>query len=415
MRPGGFVAVLAPEPIRPRMAGMGIRALELARAIGTEFDVRLLVPNDPGEAREISGGVPVVGAAPQSGLARAAAGASAAVVSAHAANYWFHQLPGVPVAVDLYDPFPVENLHYARTLGEETARHDLETLQLALARSDFFLCASAEQRLFYAGALLAAGRIGPANFPDDPALAALIAVVPFGAPGRAAAGDRSAGRRLLAVADDGPLVLFGGIYDWSDPALLLEAWPAIRRAEPRARLLFLESPNPATTPQRVYDETLRRARVLDPDGASILFSNWVPYGRREDLYAASDVLVSISSEGLESDLAYRTRLLDAAWGGLPTLAIAGGTLARELEEAGAGRRVERSSERLAAAVIAELSDSSRRAERPPAARRFAAERSWESVTRPLLAWCRRAEVDPMRLPLPEPAEPSFWRRFARRG
>jgi hypothetical protein len=319
------------------------------------------------------------------------------------------------VAADLYDPFPVENLHYARTLGEETARHDLETLQLALARSDFFLCASAEQRLFYAGALLAAGRIGPANFPDDPALAALIAVVPFGAPGRAAAGDRAAGRRLLAVADDGPLVLFGGIYDWSDPALLLEAWPAIRRAEPRARLLFLESPNPATTPQRVYDETLRRARALDPDGASILFSNWVPYGRREDLYAASDVLVSISSEGLESDLAYRTRLLDAAWGGLPTLAIAGGTLARELEEAGAGRRVERSSERLAAAVIAELSDSSRRAERPPAARRFAAERSWESVTRPLLAWCRRAEVDPMRLPLPEPAEPSFWRRFARRG
>jgi hypothetical protein len=28
------IAVLAPEPIRPRMAGMGIRALELARALG---------------------------------------------------------------------------------------------------------------------------------------------------------------------------------------------------------------------------------------------------------------------------------------------------------------------------------------------------------------------------------------------
>jgi len=396
------------------MAGMGIRALELARALSRERDVILLVPNDPGEAREAAGGVPVVSASAGT-LAEASRGASAALVSGHAANSWFHEAPDVPVAADLYDPFPIENLHYAALLGEDTARHDRATLELALSRADFFLCASPEQRLFYAGALLAAGRIGPANFPDDPALAALIAVVPFGAPGRAAAGDRAAGRRLLAVADDGPLVLFGGIYDWSDPALLLEAWPAIRRAEPRARLLFLESPNPATTPQRVYDETLRRARALDPDGASILFSNWVPYGRREDLYAASDVLVSISSEGLESDLAYRTRLLDAAWGGLPTLAIAGGTLARELEEAGAGRRVERSSERLAAAVIAELSDSSRRAERPPAARRFAAERSWESVTRPLLAWCRRAEVDPMRLPLPEPAEPSFWRRFARRG
>ena len=37
------LAVLAPEPIRPRMAGMGIRALELARALSDEFAVRLIV------------------------------------------------------------------------------------------------------------------------------------------------------------------------------------------------------------------------------------------------------------------------------------------------------------------------------------------------------------------------------------
>ena len=35
------IAVLAPEPIRPRMAGMGIRALELARALSAEFGARL--------------------------------------------------------------------------------------------------------------------------------------------------------------------------------------------------------------------------------------------------------------------------------------------------------------------------------------------------------------------------------------
>jgi glycosyltransferase involved in cell wall biosynthesis len=407
------VAVLAPEPIRSRMAGMGIRALELARAIGREFDVRLLVPNDPAEAEEVSGGVPVVAAAPN--LARAAAGARVAVVSAHAANSWFHQVPEVPAVADLYDPFPIENLYYARTLGEETARHDRETLQLALARADFFLCASPEQRLFYSGALLAAGRIGPVNFPDDPSLTNLIALVPFGAPDAPAAGERAAGRRAVSVPADGPLVLFGGIYDWSDPALLLDAWPAVLRAEPGARLLFLESPNAETTPQGVYEATLRRARSLDPEGASIHFSPWVPYGRREDLYAAADLLVSISSSGLESDLAYRTRLLDAAWGGLASLSIAGGTLSRELEAAGAGRRVERSAEALASAVVGALRDAEGRAAMARAGRRFAAERKWETVARPLLSWCRRARIDPQRLPLPEPEEPSFWRRFGRRG
>src|SRR5262245_31644791 len=106
-----MIAVLAPEPIRPRMAGMGIRAMELARALSGEFDVRLLVPNDLDEAREAAGELRVVSSS-RGALATAARGASAALVSGHAANDWFHEVPDIPVAVDLYDPFPIENLHY---------------------------------------------------------------------------------------------------------------------------------------------------------------------------------------------------------------------------------------------------------------------------------------------------------------
>ena len=395
------------------MAGMGIRALELARAVGARFDVRLLVPNDPAEASEVAGSIPVVAVRPDGDLAVAAAGASAAVVSGHAANSWFHQVPGVPVAADLYDPFPVENLHYAATLGEEPARNDLATLHLSLARADFFLCASPDQRLFYAGALFAAGRIGPANFPRDPGLSELLAVVPFGVPGRAAEGHRLAGRKAVGAPADGPLVLFGGIYDWNDPTLLLEAWPLVRREHPEARLLFLDSPNPDTTPQRVHGRTHARARSLDPGGASILFSPWVPYSERESLYAASDVIVSISSDGLETDLAYRTRLLDAAWGGVPSVSVAGGALARELADGGAGWRVDRSSEALARAVIAAL-EPDRRARASRAAREFAAARSWDAVAGPLVAWCAGARVDENRLPFPAAPEPRLWQRLARR-
>ncbi|HSD72644.1 MAG TPA: hypothetical protein VLE54_07630 [Thermoanaerobaculia bacterium] len=408
-----LVAVLAPEPIRPRMAGMGIRALELVRAIGEEFDVRLLVPNDPAEAAEVAEDVPIVHSPPAGDLAGAAAGAAAAVVSGHAANYWFHQVPDVPVAVDLYDPFPVENLHYVRQLGAETARHDLGTLHLALARGDFFLCASLEQRLFYAGALFAAGRIGPSNFPDDPCLEDLLGVVPFGVPRRPARGDRGAGRRAAGFEGDGPLVLFGGIYDWNDPSVLLEAWPMVLSGEPRARLLFLDSPNPDTTPQRVHEETRARARLLDPSGRSILFMPWVPYAAREDLYAATDLIISISSDGLETDLAYRTRLLDAAWGGVPSVSVAGGALARELADAGAGWRVDRSAGALARAILSGLSPDRREAA-ARAARAFAAARSWPEVARPLVAWCGRARADRNRLPFPDGSEPRLWQRLTRR-
>jgi glycosyltransferase involved in cell wall biosynthesis len=407
------VVILAPEPIRPKMAGMGIRALELARVLRAEFDVRLLVGNDLAEAASVAGDLPVVAATPGR-LAAAAVNADAAVVSGHAANWWFHQVPGVPVAADLYDPFFVENLHYASTLGEATAVHDRETLELALARADFFLCASPEQRLFYAGALYNAGRVGPRNFPADPTLSGLLAVVPFGVPGEPASGDRAAGRRLLNVPPEGPLVFFGGIYDWYEPDLLLEAWPGVLRRLPDAKLLFFENPNPETTPQRVYARARERARAIDPQGKSILFSPWLPYASRADLYAAVDLLVSISSEGLERDLAFRTRLLDAAWGGLPSLSVAGGPLARQLEQAGAGRRVTGTASALADAVTQMLADPAEREKGAAAARRFAAARAWSLVAAPLAAWCREARVDAGRLPLPHHESQPLWRRLRKK-
>ncbi len=406
------VVILAPEPVRPKMAGMGIRALELARALQGEFDVRLLVPNDPADASGVASGVSVV-SAPPGQLAAAARNADAAIVSGHAANWWFHQVPELPVAVDLYDPFFIENLHYTPTLGEGTAVHDRATFELALARGDFFLCACAEQRLFYAGALYARGRIGPRNFPEDPALSRLLAVVPFGVPGEPAAGDRAAGRRAVGVAAEGPLVLFGGIYDWYEPDLLLEAWPGVTRRHPDAKLLFFENPNPESTPQKVYARARERARAIDPHGKSILFSPWLPYMARADLYAAVDVLVSISSGGLETDLAFRTRLLDAAWGGVCSLAVGGGPLARELEEAGAGRRVVPTASALAEALAALLADPPEREKAGAASRRFAATRAWSSVAAPLAAWCRDSRVDSGRLPFPRSEAPPLWRRLGK--
>jgi glycosyltransferase involved in cell wall biosynthesis len=403
------------------MAGMGIRALELARALSEEFDVRLLVPNEPAEAREVAGTLRILHAPPGS-LAAAARDVGAAIVSGHAANDWFAQLPEIPVAADLYDPFPIENLHYARLLGPETAAHDHSTLERALARADFFLCASAEQRLFYAGALFANGRVGPENFPDDTALSGLLAVVPFGVPSLEARGDRAAGRAALGVPAQGPapapvppvpvqVVLFGGVYDWYDPEPLLTAWPEILRRRPGAHLLFFENPNPSTTPQRVFEKTRDHARRIDPAAASIRFVPWQPYGSRADLYAAADLAVSISSEGLETELAYRTRLLDAAWGGLPSVVVAAGSLGRELAAAGAAFECGVSAGELAERVSSLLSDDDRRVRAAAAARRFAAGRTWKTVAEPLSAWCRRARVDAHRLPMPEEPKGSLLRRL----
>jgi len=370
------------------------------------------VPNDLEEARAAAEHVPVERLAE---TLRAPERYGAAVVSGHAAAGWLRRAPEVPAVVDLYDPFPIENLHYAAALGESAARHDAQAFAVAIARGDFFLCASPEQRLFYAGALYASGRIGPRNFPADPELERLLAVVPFGVPESPAAGDRERGRRAAGVPATGSLVLFGGVYDWYAPDPLLDAWPAIRAAVPDARLLFFENPNPDTTPQRAFARAKDRARGLDPPGDSIVFAPWLPYAGRADLYAAADVVVSTAEGGLEADLAYRTRLLDAAWGGVPCVAVDGGTLARELETAGAGVLAPRDPAGLAAAVRDVLGARDRMG---AAARRFAAGRTWSRVAGPLAAWCRAPRIDPGRRPLEDvdAAAPtgSFWSRLAAR-
>jgi glycosyltransferase involved in cell wall biosynthesis len=198
-------------------------------------------------------------------------------------------------------------------------------------------------------------------------------------------------------------VLFGGVYDWYDPAPLLDAWPAIRRRVSGARLLFFENPNPDTTPQRVFERARRRARQLDPSGETILFSPWLPYAARADLYAACDAAVSIASPGLETELAYRTRLLDAAWGGVPSVSVNGGSLARDLAAAGAGVECGANPSALADAVASLLSDPARRARASEAARRFAAGRSWDDVAAPLLSWAADARVAGSRRPLQDAA------------
>jgi len=106
-------------------------------------------------------------------------------------------------------------------------------------------------------------------------------------------------------------------------------------------------------------------------------------------------------------------LLDAAWGGVSSVSVRGGPLARELEQAGAGRCLTPSSPAIAEEISALLSDAAEREKRSAAARRFAASRAWNTVAAPLASWCRDARVDPGRLPLSN-TPGSLWRRLARR-
>src|SRR3954468_13963628 len=279
------IALLSKEPIRPLMGGIGIRYLEFARRLPAQgIEVVLVSPAAPeetaglglgGEARRFERGR----------LAEILKGCDAAVAQGQLANDLVLEMPGLPVAIDLYDPWLIENFAYFETLGLDPYRNDHATWGLQMARGDFFLCSSEEQRTFYLGFLAAVGRVNPERMAGDPDLATLIAPVPFGVPDELpphhpVLPPRAPGERRL---------LFGGLYDWYDPWTLLDALQQLDR--PGWTLLLIRNPNPESTPQRLFARVEARCRKLGWWGTRVQALDWVPAERRYDLLRDVDLLV----------------------------------------------------------------------------------------------------------------------------
>jgi hypothetical protein len=223
------------------------------------------------------------------------ANADVAVVQGHIANDFFVHARAIPTVVDLYDPFIVENLHYD---DERIFAHDHATFLNSLLHGDLFLCASEAQRLFYVGAMLSVGRVNPVTFED---LDGLIRVAPFGVAPPRAAGPAALHRRG---------VLFGGIYDWYDAVLAIEA---VKLAG--LTLTFTRHPNPDITPQGELARAMQY--VKDNRIDFVEFVPWVPYDDRGAFYDRFAAALMTFPQSLETDLSMRTRVYDYLWAGLP--------------------------------------------------------------------------------------------------
>ena len=389
------IALLPGEPIRARMAGIGIRYQEIARRLPRPgIEVVLL---NPGPLDEVPSDLPLydVRRFERGRLPQLLADCDAVVTQGQLANDVLLEMPELPVAIDLYDPFLVENLSYYSTLGLDPYRNDHATWVLQMSKGDFFLCSSEEQRQFYLGFLAALGRLNPPAVAADPDLDDLIAVVPFGVPEtlpepRQLLPERRPGERRL---------LFGGLYDWYDPWPVLEALQRLDR--PEWSLLLIRNPNPEATPQRLFKEvqTWCEARGFWQERVQVL--DWIPSARRYDLLREVDLLVTTHRINIETRLSLRTRFLDALAAGCPIVTTEGGAMSRLLQQHGAGWVVPQGdAAAVAEALVAVLDESPQGlaevSNRQAAGQDLLQQFAWSHVLEPLVCFCHRPRHDPHR-------------------
>ncbi|HVS32784.1 MAG TPA: hypothetical protein VMS98_15175 [Thermoanaerobaculia bacterium] len=373
------VLLVCPEPLgHGQPAGIGIRFLEFARVLqGDEHEITVLSP----------GGGAIAGCrsdalTPES-IARDTKWADVAVVQGHAANSLFAHGEIVPTVVDLYDPFIIENLHYFAERGGEVFAHDHATLLRSMMQGDLFLAASTSQRLFYLGALLAVGRLNPHLFEADPQLESLIRIAPFGVQPERPIAER-----------DRHSILFGGIYDWYDPVLAIDAVAAARKSIPALAVTFTRHPNPELTPQGKAAEAVEHVRRRGY-GGFVRFEPWFAYDRRGDFFDRFALALITFSQSIETDLSMRTRVYDYLWGGLPIVTSSAPGTDELLERYGAGSVVgDLSADGFAKEIVAILSSESRYASMVSGSRRFVSEHQWPKVLAPLRDFCRSPRIDP---------------------
>ncbi len=427
-----LILIIAGDRIGERMAGPSIRAWEMARALHARgLPVVLAAPGGV----NIEAPFECVAYDQRGETLRAAAEKASAVLfqGLTLAQYPFLATVEAPLIVDIYDPFVLENLH-AR--GGESASGrarshgtDLAALNDQLMRGDFFLCASEAQRDYWLGCLTALGRINPATYDADPDLRSLIDVVPFGLPEEPAESRESVTSapqtfmrgRIPGIGDDDVVILWnGGIWEWFDPLTLIRAVAHLADRRDDLRLVFMGTRTPSlySPKQAMAARAEALAAELGLLGRSVFFNEgWVPYEERAGYLLEADIGASTHLPHIETRFAYRTRLLDCLWAGLPMLVTEGDVLADLVRDNDLGRAVPPGDVSATAdAILAVLDEAGDPALSAARAARFASVRqkmTWARATEPLArfaaapyraadrpAGAPRSNAGPVATPLP---------------
>ena len=388
--------IISHDVVGQRMAGPGIRAWEMARALSSCAEITLIAP------------YPIDVTAPGIRTGRFTMGDTSSlafyldqadVVLAN--GFLLEAHPELaeasqPLILDLYDPTLLENIelfrHASPVEREERARRDIDLLNRQLAAGDLFLCATERQRDLYLGALMAAGRITPERVDADPLLHSLIAVVPFGLPATPPVRTGPGVRGVIPGIGDNDLIILwnSGLWDWLDPLTLIQAMPQVIARVPNARLVFMAGKHPGgAAPMRMTDTARALASDLHLLDRHIFFyETWVPYADRANLLLDATVAVSLHRQHLEmAYAAIRSRVLDYLWVGLPAVLSDGDPAAALAREHGfALVTPPEDPEAVAQALITLLTDEARRAELADRARALARHYTWDSVAQPIIAF-----------------------------
>jgi glycosyltransferase involved in cell wall biosynthesis len=298
-----------------------------------------------------------------------------------------------PLVVDGYDPHTLETLALFDGMAEQHSKHceREKILEMQCAVGDFFICASERQRDWWLGLLEAAGRVNSYTYSDDPSLRRLVDVVPFGLSATPPHHTKPVIKGIWpGITSRDKVVLWGGgLWRWLDPFTAIRAMGQIANLRDDVRLVFpgTRHPHPGMSGIPTWSEQARDlSRSLGVLDTTVFFGDWIPLEDWPNVLLESDVGISLHLDTIETRLAFRTRVVDYVWAGLPMILTKGDATGDLASSYGFGTLVDyEKTDDVAQALLSLLEvPKNHFSEQFKEARDCL---SWETVAQPLLDFC----------------------------
>lgn len=417
------IFVISDDVVGKKMAGPGIRAWELTQCLARDFEVILGIPDySPRNARDRSHLKFPFEIFPYSlekpAQLRTIAESSRIILTQ---GYILSKFPFLKdlsshLIIDLYVPFPLENLFVHKwNIPNRKDRdfvhlNDLRVFNEQIIHGDHFLCANTRQRDLFMGSLMSLNRIDPERLDLDPGLEDLISVVPFGLSEDEEAGSPKLLRQNFPqIKDNDVLLIWGGVLtNWFDPLTLIRALHEVQRGNPDIKLFFLSTkhPNPLLPSFAMAREAADLSNSLGLTNRCVFFNeDWVDYDQRGGYFRDADIGVSIHQTHFETYYSFRTRILDYLKYELPVICTEGDFFAGLVREKNLGLVVgSENEEELASAIVRLAQNKELCRQIKHNIKTVKPGFFWKTATEPLVRYCQKFlshKVPPKKIPSPK--------------
>ncbi len=326
------VLLYCSDVVGQAMAGPAIRSWEFAKALSKSHQVTLMVPNKP----DITSDDFKIIQQKKERLIHDFKQADV-IISQTISNKMAlaAKVYGVKIILDAYDPFPFEHLEIfkAKSSAERWICHQnvVSDFNFYFRMADGIICANENQRHLWMGVLLSLYKITPHRYDQDNSFLKFIHTVPFGLSSAPPEYTGDGLRKMFNIKDSDKVVLWGGgIWNWFDPLTLIKAIYQISQKRSDVHLVFMgvKHPNEAIPEMKMAADAIQLAKELNLINKHVFINyNWVPYEQRANFLLEADIGMSTHFEHLETQYAFRTRMLDYIWAGLPIIGTRGDSFA----------------------------------------------------------------------------------------